>query len=157
MRMTGQRLCLAGCVAALVLAIPRAQEQVPPAAARTGMNAIAERYVKLVLALGLHDRDYVDAYYGPPEWRREVEAAHATLDDIAGRAGALLQSLRAVPEPTQDLDRLRVTYLERQLSALGARVRMLKGERLSFDEESRALYDAVAPEHTESHFQAILD
>ena len=30
------------------------------------------------------------------------------------------------------------------LGALTARVRMLKGERLSFDEESKALYDAVA-------------
>ena len=29
------------------------------------MNALAERYVKLVLALGQHDVDYVDAYYGP--------------------------------------------------------------------------------------------
>jgi hypothetical protein len=34
---------------------------------------------------------------------------------------------------------------------------MLKGERLTFDEESKALYDAVAPTHPESHFKAILD
>jgi hypothetical protein len=34
---------------------------------------------------------------------------------------------------------------------------MLKGERLSFDEESQALYDAVAPTYPESHFQAVLD
>ena len=32
---------------------------------------------------------------------------------------------------------------------MSARVRMLKGERLSFDEESKALYDAVAPHHDE--------
>ena len=31
------------------------------------MNQISERYVKLVLAMGEHDADYVDAYYGPPE------------------------------------------------------------------------------------------
>ena len=31
----------------------------------TPMHAIAERYVKTVLALGQHDKDYVDAYYGP--------------------------------------------------------------------------------------------
>src|SRR4029079_13578252 len=37
-----------------------------------------------------------------------------------------------------------------------ARVRMLKGERLSFDDESRALYDAVAPTFPESHFQELL-
>ena len=28
---------------------------------------VAERYVRLVLAVGQHDADYVDAYYGPPE------------------------------------------------------------------------------------------
>lgn len=55
------------------------------------------------------------------------------------------------------MERLRLQYLRRQLSALAARVRMLKGERLTFDEESRALYDAVAPTLPESHFQAILD
>jgi hypothetical protein len=36
-------------------------------------------------------------------------------------------------------------------------VTVLGGERLAFDEESRQLYDAVAPVHPESHFQAILD
>ena len=29
---------------------------------------------------------------------------------------------------------------------------MLSGKRLSFDEESRALYDAVTPAHTEEYF-----
>src|SRR5262249_41244835 len=53
--------------------------------------------------------------------------------------------------------RLRLHYLQRQLSALAARVRMLGGERLSFDDESKALYDAVAPTYPESHFQEILD
>jgi len=33
---------------------------------------------------------------------------------------------------------------------------MLKGERLKFDEESQALYDAVAPTFSETHFQEIL-
>ena len=43
-----------------------------------------------------------------------------------------------------------------QLEALIARVDML-GRKLTFDEESKALYDAVAPTHDEAHFQAILD
>ena len=34
---------------------------------------------------------------------------------------------------------------------------MLSGAKLSFDEESAALYDAVAPNHPESYFQAALD
>src|SRR4026207_419963 len=38
-----------------------------------------------------------------------------------------------------------------------ARARTLKRERLSFDEESKALYDAVAPTHPDAHFQQVLD
>ncbi len=33
------------------------------------MNPVAERYVHLVLALGQHHPDYVDAFYGPAEWK----------------------------------------------------------------------------------------
>jgi hypothetical protein len=46
-------------------------------------------------------------------------------------------------------------YLTRQLQALLARVAMLHGKRRPFDEESRALYDAVAPVNTEEHFRGI--
>jgi hypothetical protein len=121
------------------------------------MNAVAEHYVKLVLAMGQHDPDYVDAYYGPPEWRREAESGKLALDAIAARAQALLADLARAPRPADEIGRLRGQYLERQLSALTARIRMLQGQRLSFDEESKALYDAVAPTLPESHFQAILD
>ena len=31
------------------------------------LNAVAERYAHLVLALGQHDPDYVDAFYGSAE------------------------------------------------------------------------------------------
>jgi hypothetical protein len=37
-----------------------------------------------------------------------------------------------------------------------ARIAMLQGKQLSFDEESRALYDAVAPTRTEAEFAAVL-
>ena len=40
---------------------------------------VAEQYVKLVLAVGQHDGDYVDAFYGPPEWRKEAEGARQPL------------------------------------------------------------------------------
>jgi hypothetical protein len=121
------------------------------------MNSIAEEYVKLVLAVGQHDPDYVDAFYGPAEWKKAAEASKASLDDIASRAQTLQNSLAGQDQPPDEMQRLRLQYLQRQLSALSARVRMLKGERLSFDEESRALYDAVAPTQPESHFQEILD
>jgi hypothetical protein len=156
--MEALRLAVALVCSAVVLgSAPRAQQTPPAPAGTTTMDRIAEKYVKLVLALGQHDRDYVDAYYGPPGWKAEAEAAKAPLDEIAARARALQQEVAAAPPQAGELERLRTAYLERQLSALAARVRMLEGERLSFDEESRALYDAVAPTHSEAYFQEILD
>jgi hypothetical protein len=149
-------------VAALALLLTMAHAVQPKTDVKP-MNAIAEGYVKLVLALGRHDADYVDAFYGPPEWKREAEVTKIDLDTLVANAATLLAQLKSVPagpaSPASDdeLARLRWQYLERQLSSVAARIRMLKGERLSFDEESKALYDAVAPTHPASHFQAILD
>ena len=57
---------------------PTAQTRPP-----SPMNTIAERYVKLVLALGQHDADYVDAFYGPPEWKAEAERQKTPLPKSA--------------------------------------------------------------------------
>jgi hypothetical protein len=121
------------------------------------MNAYAERYIRLVLELGQHDADYVDAYYGPPELKAQADAAKPPLADIDARAATLAAEIeREVPPPPDELPRLRRQYVLRQLAALRARVSMLNGQRLSFDEESRALYDAVAPSHTGEEFDAVL-
>jgi hypothetical protein len=116
------------------------------------MDAISERYVKLVLALGEHDTDYVDAYYGPPEWREAVKASKQSLDEIRAGAVSTIEELRAVPVPSDEMLALRRRYLLRQTEALLARVDMLRGTKLTFDQESKALYDAVAPHHEESYF-----
>src|SRR4029450_11144017 len=58
------------------------------------MNVVAERYAHLVLALGQHDADYVDAFYGPPEWKTQAEKEKKSLDAIGGEAAELLNELR---------------------------------------------------------------
>jgi hypothetical protein len=120
------------------------------------MDSAAQEYVKLVLALGVHDADYVDAYYGPPEYKKEAESKKLSLDEISKQASAVRAKVTSAARPSGEMERLRQTYLDRQLSSLLARVRILKGERLSFDEESRALYDATPPTYPESHFKEIL-
>lgn len=138
--------------------VAEAVAQTPPA---DPMAPLAERYVRLVLDLGQHDADYVDAYYGPPEWRKAAEATKESLADLDARAAQLETDLAALPPVTlpkaeAELGALRTAYLARQLSALRARLAMLQGKKLTFDEESKALYDAVAPTHTDAEFEKIL-
>jgi hypothetical protein len=121
------------------------------------MDRVAESYVKLVLAVGQHDPDYVDAYYGPPAWK-EADARKRPLSELRTEAAGLIEELRAHPAPSPDeMVRLRHQYLTRQLESMVARIDMLSGKRLSFDEESKALYDSVAPHYGAEHFQEILD
>lgn len=114
------------------------------------IDALAESYVKLVLAVGRHDTLYVDAYYGPPAWRTEAAAgAPAPLAELIARAHALRRSLESAEGPA---DRKR--YLDKQLVAIEAHLRRLSGEHMSLTEECRALYDADPPHHDVAEFAA---
>jgi hypothetical protein len=124
------------------------------------MNRAAESYVKLVLAVGQHDADYVDAYYGPPEWRVEAEAHKRPLPEIRAEAEMLIANIAAhalAKDHGDEIERLRHAYLLRQLQSLVARIDLVSGTKMTFDEESKALYDAVAPTYGAAHFQEILD
>lgn len=148
------KLLTAVVISAFASAAALAQSQPPP----SPMNAIAERYVKLVLAVGQHDADYVDSFFGPSEWKAEAEKQKLPLTDIDAAAARLIADIPALTDGDRrdELVALRREYLRRQLEALRARVKMLQGGTLTFDEESQALYDAVAPTHPDSYFEAIL-
>ena len=90
---------------------------------KDAMNPIAERYAHLVLALGQHDPDYVDAFYGPPEWKTQAEKEKKSLDAIGAEAVELSATLAKTPNAGDELLRLRHEYLQKQISALAARVR----------------------------------
>jgi hypothetical protein len=126
-------------------------------AAETSLDEIATEYVALVLGIGVHDPHYVDAYYGPADAQDAAERANLTLQAIDARAQALLATLARLPPTGDDLDILRHRFLERQLSSMRVRIALLSGESMTFDEESRALYDAVAPRHSEAHFAQVLE
>ena len=120
------------------------------------LDRAAEQYVRLVLAVGEHDSHYVDAYYGPPAWAEEAKAQKRALGDIGASADALVREVEATPVPSDALLAMRRRFLATQLRALSARVRFLGGERMKFDAESQALYDAQAPHQTEADFEAVL-
>ncbi|HXT71162.1 MAG TPA: hypothetical protein VN700_15470 [Vicinamibacterales bacterium] len=121
------------------------------------MNSIAERYVKLVLRVGQHDKNFVDAYYGDPAWKPTGPAL--TLTELGAEAEALRKEVRATPVPPaiDAIGRLRRDYLDRQLGAVETRVAMLGGQKLPFDDEAERLYDARPPNKAESEFRPVLD
>lgn len=122
------------------------------------MNRIAETYVKLVLAVGQHDGDYVDAFHGPEAWMDEAKSEKKSLQQIHDGVERLLDELRPLkPNADDEIQTLRHQYLARQIESLSYRVEMLMGRKFSFDEESRALYDAIAPTYSEDHFKSILN
>ena len=123
------------------------------------MNPLAEDYVKLVLRVGFHDAGYVDAYYGPGEWAEEADATPGTLPELRVEGERLLMVLARVA-PAADADemvRLRHSYLTRQVESVVARIDLVEGAEWSFDEESLALYDAVAPTNDEAYFKGLTE
>jgi len=118
------------------------------------LTRLSETYIRLVLAVGKHDADYVDAYYGPESLRGD----DLPLDAIRKRALAAVAELKMLSPTRMDATvRLRHQYILRQLQSLVAKVDLLGGKKMTFDEESQALYDAVAPAHTEEHFRTLRD
>lgn len=122
------------------------------------MNKIAEDYVKLVLNIGQYDADFVDAYYGPKEWREnlksDLQMDPTAFKNLSAKGDALLNQLEALAEyKADDIETLRYRYLYKQLLACKIKILMLNGLRLPFDEETKALYDASAPVHSDEYFQ----
>lgn len=118
--------------------------------AASPLDAVAEAYVKLVLAIGRHDALYVDAYYGPPEWKAAAEAAAPVpLPDLLAEARSLVERARRAGGPAD-----RARYLEKQLVAAEGHLRRLSGERMTLAEECRLLYDADPPRHDVAEFAA---
>ena len=121
------------------------------------LDAIARRYVVLGLGLGRHDPNYVDAYYGPDSLRKAADAESLTVAQVRSAAESLIARLGdSVPAYADTLVRLRHRYLRVQLGAMAARARMLAGERLGFDAEAEALYDATPPRYSDAHFDSLL-
>jgi len=128
-----------------------------PANLSAQLDPIAEQYVRLALALGEHDADYVDAYFGPAEWRDAAREEALGLAAITAAADKLVASLEALDtEDAEMLLQLRHNFLLTHLRSLAAVSRVRDGLELSFDEESRLIYGFVAPSYPREHYEKVL-
>ena len=121
------------------------------------MDQIAREYLFLELSMGLHDAGHVDAYFGPGDIQDKVNGTRLAVDEIAERVKTLQQRIDDLPDTTDAMKQMRIDGLTGRLLALETRLAMLMGEHFSFDEESRRLFGAAAPDHDAAHFEAILE
>jgi hypothetical protein len=133
----------AAWLAAALTILPSCGGRAPDSLSPLALDAAAESYVRLVLALGERDSDSLDSYHGPPAWQAEARTRHATLADIHAAAASLAESLTSA---AAGADEPRRTFLIRQLRAVVTRIDILRGARPPFAEEARALFDLEPPE-----------
>ncbi len=127
------------------------------AAPAKNIDALSSDYIHLSLAMTPHDSNFVDAYYGPAQFQEDVLKSPMRLDQIQMQAQALKSHLNGQKKPgANTIEGLRIEYLKKQTDAMLARIDMLQGKKMRFDDESAILYNAVAPHYDRNHFNAII-
>ncbi|MEQ8584141.1 MAG: hypothetical protein RIC30_00430 [Marinoscillum sp.] len=122
------------------------------------INRIAEDYVKLVLEIGQYNGDFVDAYYGPEEWKPTAPK----LDTLPAQAfinrssQLLMQCDQLATTGYTQSELARLAMLKKQLLAVKTKVEIMDGITYSFDEEARLLYDAEPPHFPTTYFDSLL-
>lgn len=122
------------------------------------LNTLAEKYVRLGLAIGQYDNSFVDAYYGPDSLQpKTTKAAVFSKDSLLASVDHLLTNMKTfIAEEKNDTLINRAKWMSAQLVAYGRRIKIFSGEYASFDVESKELFGVVAPTHPESYFQALV-
>src|SRR5512133_2094808 len=109
-----------------------------------------ERFVRLALAIDEHIPGYVDAYFGPEEWKVQAkQQGKLPLSDLMNQASEFATNL----SKTNGMDVQRQDYLARHLTAMQMSLRLLSGEKVSLAEEAQALYDIHPKWKDETNFE----
>ena len=107
--------------------------------------SIGQKYVQLALSIDQHVPGYVDAYFGPVEWKAQIgdqgaRPVHVLATEVA--------ELNAAIDDDTDMQPQRKDFFARQAKAMHTTLRILQGERLSLVEEAEGLYD-ITPTWTD--------
>ena len=114
------------------------------------MDEIGRRYLHLALHLDRHFEGFVDAYFGPPEFRAEIQTGSPrSLEALADDAQQLLGAIEAdVP------DAQRKGFLAKQVQAMAAVIRNLSGDQIDFVHEVELYFDITPMMVDETTFEA---
>jgi len=121
------------------------------------IDNIAEKYVRLVLDIGQYDVSFVDAYFGPDEWKiKDKKSVVFPSDEFIQTASELQEQCdNLLKKEVSDSEEYRLTWLIKQLIAVKTKVEMMAGRLYDFDDEAQRLYDVKPPSFSEAHFDSL--
>jgi len=114
-------------------------------------DPVSRAYLRLSFHIDRLVPGFIDAYFGPPEWKAEAEAeGDISPSKLHRDAETLLHDIALIA------DELRREWLTKQVTAMIATLRRIEGETLPFDEELRLVYD-IHPQWTDERvFEDVL-
>ena len=108
------------------------------------LDDMAREYVALVLEIDAHESGYVDAYFGPPEWREAARKNPRERDELKREADRLQAMLKRYSSAHVETAQ-RAKVLLANVSSARFRLDMIDGKRVPFVEEADKLF-ALRPQ-----------
>jgi hypothetical protein len=103
------------------------------------LDALARDYVRLALEIDAHESGYVDAYFGPDEWREAARRSPRERPQLKAEADRIFSAL--VPHALgEGVDAQRARVLRANTSSARFRLDMIDGKRVPFADEAEALF-----------------
>lgn len=132
-----RQILLSGAMLAIAACASASEEKV-------ALDDVARDYVRLVLEIDAHESGYVDAYFGPAEWREEARKSprdQAALKKEADRLRSVLARFQS--DDAEQAQRARV--LAANVTSARFRLDMIGGQRAYFADEAERLF-ALRPQ-----------
>lgn len=122
------------------------------------LNKIATDYVRLGLAIGQYDGDFVDAYYGPDALKPTTAKQASFPKDSFLKAVTHLQGqLQPLIRNKKDASlNNRAKWISSQLIGFSRRIKMFAGEKTSFERQAKELFGVEPPTYSEEHFRSLV-
>jgi len=118
----------------------KSDEMLTPQSIEETINKFAESYVKIMLGMDIHEPGYVDAYYGPQEYKDEANAMQKSLVLLRADAKEVISGLRKLDlSGEEEILQLRHQYLIKQLESVQSRIDMNEGMKFTFHQISPIL------------------
>jgi len=143
--------------AAWLLLFSCAQKNTQDPSDAVQLSNLAEKYVRLGLAIGQYDESFVDAYYGPDSLKPATAKADSVFpkDRLLAEVAALTNDLKVLEGNANDTIARRSAWIASQLKAFERRIRLFSGDSASFETETKELYGVTVPVYDTVHFKTI--